>query len=187
MTNKSEVFVRGEGPAGADVMFIGEQPGHEEDLAGRPFVGPAGRELDKALATVGIDRRAVFVTNVVKNFHWEPKGKKRIHQKPGAREIAAARPWLDSEIKTVQPKAIVLLGATAAQALLGKTFRVTQQRGEKIDSPLAPIVMATIHPSSILRQRDDELRHQERERFTEDLRKLAGYLAELKQLSRRAQ
>ena len=127
-------------------MLVGEQPGNEEDRAGAPFVGPAGRELDRGLARAGIDRSTVYVTNAVKHFKWEPRGKKRIHQKPTAREIAACRLWLDAEIEAVQPTAIVCLGATAAQTLLGRSFRVTQARGKRIASPLAPVVMATVHP-----------------------------------------
>jgi DNA polymerase len=168
--------VFGAGPARARVMLVGEQPGNEEDRAGAPFVGPAGRELDRGLARAGIDRSAVYVTNTVKHFKWEPRGKKRIHQKPTAREIAACRLWLDAEIEAVQPTAIVCLGATAAQTLLGRSFRVTQARGKRIASPLAPVVMATIHPSAILRARTDDDREREREAFTTDLARLAGYL-----------
>src|SRR5206468_12451245 len=139
----------GEGERRASVMLVGEQPGNDEDLAGRPFVGPAGKVLDRALAEAGIDRRTVYVTNVVKHFKWEPRGKRRIHAKPNASEIAACRPWLEAEIAVVQPQVIVCLGATAAQALLGKDFRVSRQRGQRIPSPLAEHVMSTIHPSSI--------------------------------------
>jgi DNA polymerase len=158
------------------VMFIGEQPGHAEDLAGSPFVGPAGKLLDKALAAAGIDRRKVYVTNVVKHFKWEPRGKRRIHKKPNAVEIAACRPWLDAEIAALAPRVIVCLGATAAQALLGRDFRVTQHRGEWISSPLAEYVTATIHPSAILRAPDEETRHAETERFIADLKKIAKLL-----------
>jgi DNA polymerase len=168
--------VFGEGRTTARVMFVGEQPGDQEDVAGRPFVGPAGRELDKALEEAGIDRAEVYVTNVVKHFKWEPRGKRRIHQKPNATEIAACRPWLETEIALVKPRAIVCLGATAAQALLGKSFKVSRQRGELVESTLAPIVTATVHPSAILRAPDDEARREERRRFTEDLRRVAGYL-----------
>jgi DNA polymerase len=157
-------------------MLVGEQPGDQEDLSGRPFVGPAGKLLDKALAEAGIDRSTVYVTNVVKHFKWEPRGKRRIHKKPGAREIAACRPWLDTEIALVRPRAIVCLGATAAQALLGKTFKVTEHRGELVDSPLAPIVLATVHPSSLLRAPDEETRHRETARFIDDLRVVARRL-----------
>jgi len=165
--------VFGEGSPKAELMFVGEQPGNEEDLTGHPFVGPAGKLLDRALADAGIDRTGVYVTNVVKHFKWEPRGKRRIHKKPSAREIAACRPWLDTEIELVKPRAIVCLGATAAQALLGKQFKVTAHRGELIPSTLAPIVVATVHPSSILRARDDETRHQEMDRFVDDLRRVS--------------
>jgi uracil-DNA glycosylase len=168
--------VFGEGPRLAEVMLVGEQPGNEEDLEGHPFIGPAGRLLDRALAAAGIDRRAVYVTNAVKHFKWEPRGKRRIHQKPNAAEVRACRPWLDAEIRVVRPRAIVCLGATAAQALLGKDFRVTQHRGELLPSPLAPFVLATVHPSSILRAPDEESRHAEMARFVEDLERLAEAL-----------
>jgi uracil-DNA glycosylase family protein len=169
--------VFGEGSPKAELMFVGEQPGNEEDLTGHPFVGPAGKLLDRALADAGIDRAGVYVTNVVKHFKWEPRGKRRIHKKPSAREIAACRPWLDTEIELVKPRAIVCLGATAAQALLGRQFKVTAHRGELIPSTLAPIVLATVHPSSILRAPDDDTRHQEMERFTDDLRAVARALS----------
>jgi len=168
--------VFGEGARKASLMFVGEQPGDAEDLAGHPFVGPAGKLLDKALIEAGIDRGAVYVTNVVKHFKWEPRGKRRIHKKPSAGEIAACRPWLDTEIHLMKPRAIVCLGATAAQALLGRQFKVTAHRGEFIDSPLAAMVLATVHPSSILRAPDDEARHQETKRFVDDLRKVARAL-----------
>jgi uracil-DNA glycosylase len=169
--------VFGEGTEEAEVMLVGEQPGDREDLSGRPFVGPAGKLLDRALEEAGIDRHKVYVTNVVKHFKFEPRGKRRIHKKPAAEEIAACRPWLDTEIRVVNPRAIVCLGATAAQALLGRTFRLTHHRGEFIESPLAPLVTATVHPSSILRARDDESRHEEMQRFVEDLRVVARRLA----------
>jgi uracil-DNA glycosylase family protein len=169
--------VFGEGAKKAQLMFVGEQPGDQEDLAGHPFVGPAGRILDKALAAVGIDRSTVYVTNVVKHFKWEPRGKRRIHKKPNAGEISACRPWLDTEIQLVKPRAIVCLGATAAQALLGKQFRVTTHRGTFIASSLAPLVMATVHPSSLLRAPDDETRRLETEKFIDDLRKVASALS----------
>src|SRR5437667_12481322 len=153
--------VFGEGARKAALMLVGEQPGDQEDLSGHPFVGPAGKLLDRALVEAGIDRTTVYVTNVVKHFKWEPRGKRRIHKKPNAAEIAACRPWLDTEIELVRPRAIVCLGATAAQALLGKQFKVTAHRGELIDSPLAPIVLATVHPSSLLRGPDEEPRHRE--------------------------
>jgi DNA polymerase len=162
--------VFGEGPERAEVMFIGEQPGDHEDLAGHPFVGPAGKLLDRALAEAGIDRARVYVTNVVKHFSWEPRGKRRIHKKPRAGEVDACRPWLDAELALVQPRAIVLLGATAAQTLLGRDFKVTAHRGELVASSLAPVVLATVHPSSLLRAPDEETRRRETERFIDDLR-----------------
>lgn len=165
--------VFGEGERDAKVMFVGEVPGDQEDLAGKPFVGPAGNLLDKAFAEAGIDQSKIYVTNAVKHFNWEPRGKRRIHKKPTSAEIAACRPWLDAEIDRLKPQVIVCLGATAAQALLGKDFRVTQHRGEFIDSPLAPYVTATVHPSSILRAPDDETRHEEMKRFVADLKKVA--------------
>jgi len=169
--------VFGEGTRNAELMLVGEQPGDAEDLSGHPFVGPAGKLLDRALADAGIDRGAVYVTNVVKHFKWEPRGKRRIHKKPSASQIAACRPWLDTEIALVKPDAIVCLGATAAQALLGRAFKVTAHRGELIRSPLAPIVTATVHPSSILRAPDDESRHLEMKKFTDDLRAVARALS----------
>ena len=172
--------VFGEGARKAELMFVGEQPGNEEDLSGHPFVGPAGKLLDRAFADAGIDRTVVYVTNVVKHFKWEPRGKRRIHKKPNAGEIAACRPWLDVEIALVRPRAIVCLGATAAQALLGRQFRLTAHRGEFITSPLAPLVLATVHPSSILRAPDDEARRREMKRFTDDLRIVASALSSRK-------
>jgi DNA polymerase len=169
--------VFGEGASAAQLMLVGEQPGNDEDLSGHPFVGPAGRLLDRALADAGIDRAAVYVTNVVKHFKWEPRGKRRIHKKPSAREIAACRPWLDTEIALVRPRAIVCLGATAAQALIGRQFRVTAHRGAFVPSSLAPLVLATVHPSSILRAPDEETRHLEMQRFTDDLRAVARALS----------
>src|SRR5262245_4852041 len=168
--------VFGEGAPKARLMLVGEQPGDAEDLAGHPFVGPAGKLLDRALEEAGIDRAAVYVTNVVKHFKWEPRGKRRIHKKPSAGEIAACRPWLDTEIELVRPRVLVCLGATAAQALLGRQFRVTARRGEFIPSPLAPVVLATVHPSSILRAPDEESRRSEMKSFTEDLKKVARAL-----------
>jgi uracil-DNA glycosylase len=168
--------VFGEGSTTAGVMMVGEQPGDREDLAGKPFVGPAGKLLDRALDQAGIDRRKVYVTNVVKHFKFEPRGKRRIHKKPNAEEIAACRPWLDTEIHLVKPSILVCLGATAAQALLGRTFRVTQHRGEFVDSDLAPLVTATVHPSSILRAPDEAARDAEYERFVQDLRLVAAEL-----------
>jgi len=169
--------VFGEGPAKATLMLIGEQPGDAEDLSGHPFVGPAGQLLDRALADAGIDRRAVYLTNAVKHFKFEPRGKRRIHKKPRASEIAACRPWLDAEIALVKPRVIVCLGATAAQALLGKSFKVTAHRGVFVPSPLAPRVLATVHPSSILRAPDEEARRTEMRRFVSDLRVAAGELS----------
>src|SRR5947209_2677704 len=169
--------VFGEGSRHSRVMMVGEQPGDKEDLAGRPFVGPAGAVLDKALAAAGIDRKDVYVTNIVKHFKWEPRGKRRIHKKPNAAQITACRPWLDAEIGVVQPEVVILLGATAAQGILGRDFRVTQHRGEWIESPIAPYVMATVHPSSILRAPDDETRHEEMRKFIDDLKKVAMQIA----------
>ena len=173
--------VFGEGGSRARIMFVGEQPGNEEDLAGRPFVGPAGKLLDKALEAVGIDRDLAYVTNVVKHFKWEPRGKRRIHAKPNAAEIQACLPWLNAEVELIKPRVIVCLGATAAQSLLGRQFRVSRSRGEWVESPLAPYVMATVHPSAILRSPDQETRHAEMERFVEDLRKVAGVLGQTAQ------
>ncbi|HEX8907944.1 MAG TPA: UdgX family uracil-DNA binding protein [Anaeromyxobacteraceae bacterium] len=164
--------VFGEGPRGADVVLVGEQPGDREDREGRPFVGPAGRLLESAIAEAGLDRARVYLTNVVKHFKWEPRGKRRIHQKPDASEIAACRPWLEAELAVIRPAALVCLGATAARALLGKDFKVTQHRGQVRPGVLAPLEMGTVHPSSILRAPDDEARRRERERFVEDLRAL---------------
>ncbi|WP_394832238.1 UdgX family uracil-DNA binding protein [Pendulispora rubella] len=166
-TGTQTVF--GEGPARAEILLIGEQPGDMEDIQGRPFVGPAGRLLDHALAEAGIDRKRVYLTNVVKHFKWTPRGKRRLHSKPNQGEITACRFWLDAELAAVKPRIIVCLGATAAQALLGKSFRVTQHRGEPVPSPLAPLVLATVHPSSLLRAPDPETRRTERARFVRDL------------------
>ena len=168
--------VFGEGSRTARVVFVGEQPGNDEDLAGKPFVGPAGKLLDKALEEAGIDRAEVYVTNVVKHFKWEPKGKRRIHKKPNAREIAACRPWLEAELDLLRPEVLVCLGATAAQALLGRDFRVTEQRGKLVESDLAKYVIATVHPSSILRAPDDETRRLEMKRFVDDLKAVAKLL-----------
>jgi uracil-DNA glycosylase family protein len=171
-TGTQTVF--GEGSRNAEVMFVGEQPGDQEDLAGRPFVGPAGRLLDEALVDAGIDRKAVYVTNVVKHFKWQGRGKRRIHQKPNWSEIAACRPWLEAELNVVQPRVLVCLGATAAQALLGRQFRVTRERGRPVESELAEHVIATVHPSSILR--DPETRDQEYAAFVDDLKVVAKLL-----------
>lgn len=173
-TGTQTVF--GQGGRRADVMLVGEQPGDREDRDGRPFVGPAGGLLDRALADAGIDRREVYVTNVVKHFKWEARGKRRIHKKPNASEIRACRPWLDGELSVVKPRFVVCLGATAAQALLGPKFRVTQQRGAFVDSDLADYVTATIHPSSILRAPDDDARREQFEGLVGDLRLVADAL-----------
>jgi len=165
--------VFGDGPRRATIMLVGEQPGDAEDLAGHPFVGPAGRLLDQALEEAGIDRRRVYVTNVVKHFKWEPRGKRRIHAKPNTAEIGACRPWLDAEIALVRPMVLVCLGATAAQALLGRDFKVTRQHGELVESPLADFVTATVHPSSILRAPDDRSRRDAMRAFVDDLRTVA--------------
>jgi uracil-DNA glycosylase len=164
--------VFGEGPKKASIMLVGEQPGDAEDVAGRPFVGPAGKLLDRALEQAGIDRDTVYLTNVVKHFKWEPRGKRRIHARPNAAEIGACRPWLETEIALVKPRVLICLGATAAQALLGRGFRVSQQRGAPVASPLAPVVGATIHPSAILRAPDDESRRAEMRRFVDDLMRI---------------
>jgi uracil-DNA glycosylase family protein len=168
--------VFGEGAAHAEVMLVGEQPGDKEDLSGRPFVGPAGRLLDEALDEAGIDRSHTYVTNAVKHFKWQGRGKRRIHQKPSWSESTACRPWLEAELEAVRPRVVVALGATAAQSLLGKDFRVTKQRGELLDSPLAEHVVATVHPSSILRQQDEDTRQMERVAFVADLRVVAALL-----------
>jgi uracil-DNA glycosylase len=171
--------VFGEGPPHAQVMFVGEQPGDQEDRAGKPFVGPAGHVLDAALEEVGIDRSRVYVTNAVKHFKWTGRGKRRIHSKPNAREIRACRPWLEAELEDVEPRVIVLLGATAAQALLGASFRVTQSRGKPLEGTgLAPYVVATVHPASILRAPDPETREAEGRAFVDDLRTVKHLLAE---------
>ena len=168
--------VLGEGARESEVMLVGEQPGDQEDRQGRPFVGPAGRLLDEALEEAGIDRTKTYVTNAVKHFKWQPRGKRRIHQKPNWSELAACRPWLDAELEVIKPRVIVCLGATAAQALLGRDFRVTRQRGVPVDSPLAEYVVATVHPSSVLRQRDDQSRDAEMRGLVRDLRAVARLL-----------
>jgi DNA polymerase len=175
-TGTQTVF--GEGTANAEVMFVGEQPGDREDIEGRPFVGPAGRLFDEALEEAGIDRKLAYVTNAVKHFKWTPRGKRRIHQKPSWSEIAASRPWLDAELAVVKPDVLVPMGATAAQALLGKQFRVTRDRGSPIESELAPVVIATIHPSAILRAQDED-REREYRALVEDLRTVAQALREI--------
>jgi DNA polymerase len=168
--------VFGEGPDRAQIMFVGEQPGDSEDLAGHPFVGPAGKLLDRCIKEAGIDRRRAYVTNAVKHFKWVPRGTRRIHNKPNSMEIAACFPWLEAEIAAVKPKIVVALGATAAQALFGKAFRVTRERGKLVPSRFAPYAMATVHPSSLLRAPDEETRHREMRLFVEDLKKAAALL-----------
>jgi uracil-DNA glycosylase len=170
--------VFGEGARGSRVLFVGEQPGDQEDLAGRPFVGPSGRLLDEAMEEAGIDRKSAYVTNAVKHFKWEPRGKRRIHQKPNSTEIAACKPWLAAELAVVRPAVVVALGATAAQAMLGASFRVTRERGRVVDSPEFGRVIATVHPSSILRAPDEATRREERKRFVADLRKVARAASE---------
>src|SRR5919197_5620757 len=169
--------VFGEGRKSSRLMLVGEQPGDREDRMGKPFVGPAGRELDKGLEAAGIERKDAYLTNVVKHFKFEERGRRRIHQTPKRFEVDACRPWLDAELEVVQPEALVLLGATAAKALLGSSFRLTATRGRPIESDLAPFVTATVHPSAILRAPDDAARHAEREAFTEDLRSVADWFA----------
>lgn len=166
--------VFGEGPKRAAIMLLGEQPGDQEDLSGKPFIGPAGRILNRALEEAGVDRNSVYVTNTVKHFKWEPRGKRRIHQKPSSRDIAACRPWLEAELRVVRPNVLVCLGSTAAQALFGSSFRVTRERGKLLESELARRVVATVHPSSLLRQPDEESRAREYSRFVQDLRVAAG-------------
>jgi uracil-DNA glycosylase family protein len=168
--------VFGEGTRTAEIVFVGEQPGDVEDQEGRPFVGPAGRVFDDALADAGIDRKLAYVTNAVKHFKWQARGKRRIHQKPNAAELAACRPWLDAELAVVEPRVLVLLGATAAQALLGRGFRVTRERGVPVDSELAPNVLATVHPSSILRAPDETARREAYAAFVADLEVVAKLL-----------
>jgi uracil-DNA glycosylase len=162
--------VFGEGPAGARIVMVGEQPGDKEDLAGKPFVGPAGGILDRAIDEAGLDRDEIYVTNVVKHFRFVLRGKKRIHKKPDMEQIRACTPWLEAELSRIGPEVLVLLGATAAQALLGRAFRVTQQRGTFVESPLAPLVTATVHPSSILRSRTEEERREAFDGLVADLR-----------------
>ena len=173
-TGTQTVF--GEGSASARVMLVGEQPGDREDVEGRPFVGPAGRLLDNALAEAGIERELAYVTNAVKHFKWTPRGKRRLHQKPNWAEIAACKPWLEAELEVVRPRVLVPMGATAAQALLGRQFRVTRDRGRPVESELAPLVIATVHPSAILRAQDED-REREYQALVEDLRTVAKALA----------
>ena len=162
--------VFGEGPKRATMMMVGEQPGDYEDVAGKPFVGPAGKIMDRALEEAGIDRSQVYVTNAVKHFKWEPRGKRRIHQKPNSREIAACRPWLEAELRIIRPNLLVAMGTTAAQTIFGPSFRVTRERGKVLSSKLAPRVVATVHPSSLLRQPDEDSREREYKHFVADLR-----------------
>jgi uracil-DNA glycosylase family protein len=169
--------VFGEGSRQAKVMLVGEQPGDREDIEGHPFVGPAGKLLDRALEEAGINRSEAYITNVVKHFKYTMRGKRRIHQRPDAEEIAACRPWLDAEIEVVRPQVLVCLGATAAKALLGSSFKVTKQRGEFVESELAPLATGTVHPSSILRAPDDETRRRAYQDFVEDMRVIAGALS----------
>ncbi len=171
--------VFGEGEAGAWLMLVGEQPGDREDLTGSPFVGPSGELLDRALAEAGIDRRTVYVTNVVKHFKWKPRGKRRIHQKPNAEEQRACRPWLSAELARVRPRVVLCLGATAAQSLIARDFRVTQQHGEVMPSALGPAVAATVHPSSILRAPEAEARRAGYASFVEDLRSVARFAGQV--------
>jgi len=171
--------VLGAGPRQAAVFFVGEQPGDQEDLAGLPFVGPAGRVLDEGLAAAGIPRAEVFVTNAVKHFKWEPRGKRRLHQKPTLGEVRACRPWLEAELALIKPQIVVCLGATAAQSLMGPAFRITRDRGRFFESPWAPWLTATLHPSAILRMPDEAKRREARESFAADLRRVAEKLREL--------
>lgn len=169
--------VFGEGPEDARLMLVGEQPGDSEDIEGHPFVGPAGRLLDEALAAAGIDRSTVYLTNAVKHFKHEQRGKRRIHKRPSPPEVSACRPWLEREIAAVRPELVVCLGAVAAQGLLGPSFRVTRQRGEVVASPLGPDITATVHPSSILRAPDPETRRMEMDAFVADLAAVATRMA----------
>ncbi len=173
---KATQAVVGVGPREAAVFFIGEQPGDQEDLAGKPFVGPAGKVLDEALSAAGIPREEVYVTNAVKHFKWEPRGKRRIHAKPNSGEVRACRPWLETELALIRPRIIVCLGATAAQSLMGPKFKVTIERGKFFETPWAPWLTATIHPSAILRMPDEDARREARERLVADLRGVAARL-----------
>ena len=179
--------VFGDGPAGARVLFVGEQPGDQEDRAGKPFVGPSGAMLDATLEKVGIDRRAVYVTNAVKHFKFKQRGKRRIHSKPSARQVAACKPWLKAEVEVIRPDVIVALGATAAQAMLGSDFKVTQRRGEAVrGTPWGPVVIATVHPSSLLRAPDEESRRRAIAAFEEDFRAIRKQMDQLKGRGKRA-
>jgi uracil-DNA glycosylase family protein len=178
--------VFGEGPEDARVILVGEQPGDSEDREGKPFVGNAGKLLDRALKDAGVDRSTVYVTNAVKHFKWEERGKRRIHKKPNAEEINACRPWLEAEIAVIKPQVIACLGATAAQSLMGRGFRVTAERGKFFESPWAPYLTATVHPSSLLRMTDETERHREYSRFVADLQAIGRKLREVGGLSRTA-
>ncbi len=178
MYRRATQTVFGEGSTHAAILFVGEQPGDQEDTSGKPFVGPAGKLLDKCLAEAGIDRKQTYVTNMVKHFKWEPRGKRRLHEKPNQTEISACKPWLDREIEAVQPKLILALGATAAQGLLGSGFRVTKQRGSIMRIDGYPPILATVHPSSLLRQTSHEDRERETQRFVADLKKCAEFISE---------
>jgi uracil-DNA glycosylase family protein len=178
--------VFGEGPARAPIVMVGEQPGNDEDLQGYPFVGPAGKLLDRALEEAGIRRADVYLTNVVKHFKFEERGKRRLHKKPSASEAEACRPWLEAELATIKPKIVVCLGATAAQAMLGKTFRLTQQRGNFFEHPRVRYVTATVHPSAILRAPDEQQRHVQYRDFVEDLKHVRERLSKLRSYSRRS-
>jgi len=169
--------VFGEGPKRARLMFLGEQPGDQEDLSGKPFVGPAGQLLERALTEAGLDRNEVYVTNTVKHFKWEPRGKRRIHQKPSSRDIAACRPWFEAELRLVRPDVLVCLGSTAAQAIFGPSFRVTRERGKVLPADLTARVVATVHPSSLLRQPDEKERARAYRLFVADLRVAARAIA----------
>ena len=175
---KATQTVFGEGQTNSEVLFVGEQPGDQEDRSGKPFVGPAGRLLDECMIEAGIDRSKAYVTNAVKHFKWEPRGKLRLHKKPNSLEIGACKPWLEAEIKAVAPKLVVCLGATAAQSLLGPAFRVTQQRGVVIEPSGLPPVVATVHPSSILRAQDEESRAREKQQFINDLKGVAKLIGQ---------
>jgi uracil-DNA glycosylase len=174
---KATQTVFGEGRKNSEILFVGEQPGDQEDRAGKPFVGPAGGLLDECMVEAGIDRSKAYVTNAVKHFKWEPRGKLRIHKKPTSLEIGACRPWLEAEIRAVSPKLIVCLGATAAQSLLGSDFRVTRQRGVVVEAAGLPPIVATVHPSSILRAQGDESRAREKQQFIDDLKGVAKLIA----------
>jgi len=175
---KATQTVFGEGQTNSEVLFVGEQPGDQEDRSGKPFVGPAGRLLDECMIEAGIDRSKAYVTNAVKHFKWEPRGKLRLHKKPNSLEIGACKPWLEAEIRAVAPKLVVCLGATAAQSLLGPAFRVTQQRGVVIEPSGLPPVVATVHPSSILRAQDEESRAREKQQFINDLKGVAKLIGQ---------